>query len=133
MKHAPDFKESEFECPCGCGEKRMNTWFIKKLQSARTIADIPFHILSGARCPKHNKSVGGTSDSTHVPEFMPDRTSHGVDIEYGTSREAFIIMDSLIKVGFTRIGFNNGGIHVDDAEKFEFKDEDVMWGYYKDE
>lgn len=130
---APDFNSEEFACNCGCGEDRMNTWFIKRLQAARTIADLPFAILSGARCPDHNASVGGGDKSAHVPEFMPDKRGHGVDIRYGSSREAYIIVTALLSVGFTRIGFNDGGIHVDDAEKFEFKDEEVMWGYYNNE
>lgn len=129
---APDFEASEFACNCGCGEQRMNVWFIKRLQAARTIADVPFVILSGARCEKHNENVGGDDKSTHVPEFMPDKRGHGVDIRYQTAREAFIIVTALLKAGFTRVGFNDGGIHVDDAEKFEFKDEKVMWGYYDD-
>ena len=132
-KIAPDFKATEFACNCGCGEQRMSVWFIKRLQAARTIAGIPFVILSGARCPDHNEDVGGTDQSAHVPNFMPDERGHGVDIQYENAREAFIIVTALLKAGFTRVGFNDGGIHVDDAEQFEFKDKDVLWGYYNDE
>lgn len=124
------FKQEEFECPCGCGYDIMNLDFIRKLYEARVDADIPFIVLSGARCPQHNKSVGGKRDSTHVPDYMPDNEAHGADIRFINGREYYKIVTALLRAGFTRIGHNDGGIHVDDGETVRVKTANVMWNYY---
>jgi uncharacterized protein YcbK (DUF882 family) len=36
------------------------------LEEIRTHFDRPIHILSGYRCPAHNKAVGGAPDSQHM-------------------------------------------------------------------
>ena len=135
-----DFGLDEFACGCGCGEKRISLELVKKLQAARTIAGIPFIIASGARCEDHNRKVGGSPESEHVPAYMPDNHAHGVDIDtdhprlhrmgISNSRARHLILDALRKAGFTRIGIMRGAIHAGDGETVGAKDPDVTWDYY---
>ena len=60
------FKPEEFESPDipGSGIK-MNKRIIKALDYARNQVGLPFHINSGYRSEKHNRDVGGVSNSQH--------------------------------------------------------------------
>ena len=117
------FKKEEFESPDleGSGEY-MCPDFLQKLDMAREKAKIPFRINSGYRTPEHNEKVGGVPHSSH--KKIPCQAS---DISTRTSKERFIILISLMAVGFTRFGIGKGFIHVDmDKEK----PANVMWDYY---
>lgn len=130
---APDFNRQgrdEFACNCGCGENRIDLNFVKRLQAARTVVGSPFVISSGCRCQKQNKLVGGVDDSTHVPNFMPDKLSCASDILARSSREKFLIVIALLKVGFSRIGVMENAIHVDSGDIIGVKSEDVIFDYY---
>jgi zinc D-Ala-D-Ala carboxypeptidase len=114
------FRKEEFACPC-CGENKIKDEFVEKLDKAREIAGIPFIINSGYRCPKHNKEIGGSPTSSHLKGLA-------ADIKTTNSRERFKILDSLLKVGFKRVGIGEYFIHVDlDTEKVQ----EVAWDYYK--
>ena len=115
-----NFRISEFDSPDikGSGEE-MKTNFLKKLQEARTLAGIPFSINSGYRTKRHNKKVGGTPNSSHLKGLA-------CDIACNSSTERALIMSSLIKVGFKRIGIGSTFIHVDlDLDK----PQNVFWLY----
>lgn len=94
---------------------------VDKLDRARAESGIPYHINSGYRSPAHNKAVGGVPNSEHT---------HGeaVDIRARNSREIFLILRGLYKVGFNRIGiswkkkFVHAGIS-------KTKPQDVAWTY----
>jgi len=107
LKH---FTLDDFACPC-CGESKMNIDTVLRLDKARMIADTPFKINSGYRCPKHNKEVGSTSDN--------HPSGHGSDIEAKTNRKRIKILSGLIKAGFKRIGIHKTFIHADDMDKVE--------------
>jgi len=98
-------KDSEAACPC-CGAMPKLS-FVLKIYAARIIADIPFGFSSFMRCEKHNKKIGGASDSAHL---------HGVacDIRCTNSKKRFIIVNALMKVGFQFIEVADRHIHVDD-------------------
>lgn len=107
---SPDIKDSYVH---------MNIGFLNKLTEARKAAGIAFKITSAYRSPEHNAKVGGVNNSSHV---------HGcaVDIYAPTSRQKYIIINSLLEAGFNRIGVAKNFIHVDnDASKTE----DVIWTY----
>lgn len=107
LKH---FHISEFACPC-CGECQMNIDFLLRLDKARMIADTPFKINSGYRCPKHNKEVGSTSEN-HT-------SGHAVDIKctYGIKRGK--MLRGLYLAGFKRVGIRKDFLHTDDMDKAE--------------
>jgi len=104
MKH---FKLEEFKCHCGCGDFLMSPTFLQMLDRAREIADVPFIIVSGKRCPAHNASVGSTS-TNHVRGKASDIKA--VD---GPTRGK--ILKGLYLAGFVRIGISFKGkfIHAD--------------------
>jgi len=116
--HTPNFSWWEFLCP-DCKRQRMNQRFIIRLQIARMIAGIPFVPGSGWRCKKRNAAVGGVEDSSHLPGLA-------ADIMALTSKERFIILDALLRAGFTRIGIAKYYIHVDSDLS---KPQGVLWQY----
>jgi uncharacterized protein YcbK (DUF882 family) len=118
------FKPSETECKCGCGINNIDSKFMKMLNKAREIADMPFFITSGCRCPKHNKNVGGSKSSSHIASNR--RKCKAVDIKADTSRRRLFILSALLQAGFTRIGMANNFIHVDNDET---KPPNVIWLY----
>ena len=113
------FNVDEFACKCGCGKNEISNDLITMLDVARGDAGVPFHISSGYRCPEHNKSVGGVSESAHT-------SGMAADIAVSDSRTRFAILSSLIQAGFTRIGIAKSFIHVDIDDN---KDPEVVWLY----
>lgn len=114
------FELSEFDSPDEIGSgSRMQSSTLQMLDDARGIAGIPFRINSGFRTKEHNAYVGGKKYSSHC-------YGYAVDIHCTDSRSRFIIIDSLRKAGFNRIGIADTFIHVDNDEE---KDPDVIWTY----
>lgn len=62
-----DFARSEFQCPCGCGEQKVDLELAEKLQIIRDKVGQPIKVTSGYRCITHNasKTVGGSPNSKH--------------------------------------------------------------------
>ena len=114
------FEYSEFDSPDQVGSyKHMDVDFLNKLAQARKIAAVGFKITSGYRSPAHNEKVGGVPNSSHT-------LGHAVDIYAPTSRQKYLIINSLLQAGFNRIGVAKNFIHVDDDPS---KNEDVIFTY----
>jgi len=114
------FEYSEFDSPDERGSyTNMDVAFLNKLSKARELAAIGFKITSGYRSPAHNAKVGGVPSSSHT-------NGHAVDIYAPTSTQKYLIINSLLQVGFNRIGVAKNFIHVDDDPS---KSEDVIWTY----
>ena len=97
----------------------MDLKFLVRLDWARSIAEIPFRITSGFRCPKHNKEIGGRPNSSHLRGLA-------ADIACSNSEERYKIINALIMVGFKRIGIADSFIHVD----YDLtKPQGVIWVY----
>ena len=89
------------------------------LQSARYKANIPFYISSWNRCEEHNKKESGKNTSSHLKGFA-------VDIKIINGVDRFIILKSLMDVGFKRIGIAKNYIHIDvDLTK----EQELIWLY----
>jgi hypothetical protein len=101
------------------GECWMKENHMDRLMIARSIADIPFKITSGCRNAEHNERVGGEDDSEHL-------IGEGSDIAATESWKRFIIIDSLLKAGFQRIGIKNDCIHAGSSEDHP---QGVIWLY----
>ena len=99
------FKIEEFACKC-CGKHPMCEDLLKRLDTARGLAGIPFKINSGFRCVEHNRAVGGSKNSSHIRGLA-------ADIACTDDRTRFILVEALIEAGFTRVGVARGFIHVD--------------------
>ena len=115
------FKISEFDSPDEVGSGyRMNKDFLRKLDTARGIAGIPFKINSGYRTAHHNDTVlGARVGSSH-------KKGLAVDIAYKGSRERYLIINALMIVGVNRFGIGKTFIHADVDKN---KDEEVIWLY----
>lgn len=113
------FKEAELRCKCGCGLCAMAPEFVQRLDLARRMAAIPFHISSGYRCARHNEAVGGVRDSSHT-------LGRAVDIGVCDSPSRYKVIHGLLDVGFSRIGIGKSLIHVDDDPA---KEPGVIWIY----
>ena len=117
----PNFAPSEFDSPDKPGSGLdMQKRFMFMLQAAREQAGIPFGINSGFRTAEHNEKVGGATSSAHLGGWA-------ADIAATSSRQRFIIINALVKAGFTRIGIGKSFIHVDCNPNLP---ELVIWHYY---
>lgn len=120
IKH---FKTSEFDSPdeVGSGNK-MNKDFLMLLDKARELAEVPFKITSGYRTKEWNLKVGGRVGSSHCKGLAAD-----IHLPK-SSRERFLIINSILSVGINRIGisFKNGFLHCDVDN---LKDGQVLWSY----
>lgn len=114
------FKLSEFDSPDKPGSgAMMDEIFLHRLDDARGIAKVPFIITSGYRTKEHNDLVKGVDSSAHTKGFA-------VDIACRDSVTRWLIINSLILVGFNRIGIADTFIHVDSDPS---KPENVIWTY----
>lgn len=119
------FKLSEFDCPFeeGSGSK-MKPEFLELLDEAREIAGIPFKITSGYRTKEYNEDLirrnyKASKNSSHLKALASD-------ISVKDSKSRFIVFNSLLLAGFTRIGIADTFIHVDlDTDKTQ----NVIWTY----
>ena len=114
------FSREEFDSK-GVGDEgtgdNMHDAFISKLHQARVLANIPFKINSGYRSPQHNASVGGVPNSSHTKGWA-------ADIAVTSTQNRFLIINSLLSVGFNRIGVYKTFCHVDlDPDK----PKNVIW------
>ena len=120
IKH---FKISEFDSPDvkGSGQK-MDMIFLNLLDKARAIAGVEFKITSGYRTIEHNLLVGGRVGSSHLFGLAADIYLPN------SSRDRFLIINALLKVGLNRLGINFKGkfVHVDMDRS---KDKNVIWTY----
>lgn len=98
------FTIGEFACRC-CGKARMDPVFVDRLDRARELAGVPFVIVSGYRCPEHNRAVGSTSDN-HTKGVAAD-----IACDHGPVR--LLVVSALLDAGFRRLGIGRKFIHVD--------------------
>ena len=60
-----NYKLNEFACKC-CSQSKINIQLIMALENLREMANAPIIIISGYRCPKHNREIGGAKNSQHL-------------------------------------------------------------------
>ena len=72
------FKDSEFNCPC-CGKNIMKNGIKQIADEIREHFGRPATITSGTRCEKHNREVGGVSNSYHLTGNAIDIYVQGVN------------------------------------------------------
>jgi uncharacterized protein YcbK (DUF882 family) len=78
MKLSENFDSSEFKCKC-CGEVHVNPKLVALLQSIREKIGKSITVVSGYRCEKHNRAVGGAKHSQHCLGNAADVRVHGVE------------------------------------------------------
>lgn len=75
------FKRSEFACKCGrCGgfPAEPQEAMVRIADQIRGHFGSPARVISGVRCPAHNKAVGGKSNSQHMYGEAVDLRVDGV-------------------------------------------------------
>ena len=60
------FKREEFACRCGCGLDTIDFATVAACEAIRKHFDRPVTVISGIRCPEHNRRVGGSKKSQHL-------------------------------------------------------------------
>jgi zinc D-Ala-D-Ala carboxypeptidase len=98
------FTDDELKCHC-CGKLLIDPEFLRRLNIARAIARIPFIVMSGYRCEKHNIDVGSTS-TNHT-------SGKAADIKYASGLQGYNILDSMLRAGMKGIGIGPTFIHCD--------------------
>lgn len=101
-----NFNAMEFVCHCGCDESIISFELIRCLQKVRNIIELPIIILSGYRCKKHNRKIGGALKSQHLLGNAADITVVGKEID-----ELYNICDPYF-TGLARYDYK-GFIHCD--------------------
>ena len=99
-------------------EYKMDVDFLAKLDKAREFAKVPFVINSAYRSPEHAESIKNPT-SSHIKGLA-------VDIKATDSKTRYKVLNSLMHVGFNRIGIADTFIHVDDDTD---KSQEVIWTY----
>jgi len=136
------FAAKEFACQCGCGfgsrEEQIAADLVHLLHVLRVNLAVPFVITSGARCVKHNDSVGGGKQSTHVPGVLGQCTpgyesqSRAADID--TSRWSSAVRGKIVEIALScgaRVGIADTFIHID-VESAPYYSEG-LWNYSRGE
>ena len=101
------FDIQEFDCPSLPNSGiNMDDAFLQMLDDARAIAGISFNITSGYRTKERNKLVGGVRNSSHL-------VGKACDISVQNGNQRYIIINALIKAGFSRLGVAKTFIHCD--------------------
>lgn len=101
------FSEEEFiRCSPPCHLSDMSPVFMVHLDKARAAAGVPFVLNSAYRSREYELSRGRTGSSSHCEGIA-------VDISCTDSLTRQLIVSSLIRVGFDRIGIADRFIHVD--------------------
>ena len=94
-----NFKQSEFDCKCGCEMPEYVlanvTKLANQLQYVRDNVAMPITINSGYRCQAHNKSVGGSENSQHLLGKAADIVINGLDPVLDT----YDYLDDLMRTG----------------------------------
>lgn len=119
------FTLCEFDSPDQPGSGRfMDESFLMRLDRARERAGIPFVISSGYRSPEHQEALRAkgykvSAKSAHMKGMAADIVCH-------TSHDRWIILQALLREGFSRIGIGPGFIHVDCDQS---KNAELIWTY----
>ena len=65
IKVSDNFTLREFQCRC-CGQVKLHSELLRRLQAMRTESGRPIIVNSGYRCVAHNRAVGGATRSRHM-------------------------------------------------------------------
>ena len=101
------FVEQEFtQAKPACSLSDMDDSFMQRLDEARHLAGVPFVVSSAYRSKQYEISKGRIGSSSHCKGLA-------IDILCSNSFNRLQIIESLLKVGFKRIGIGKTFIHVD--------------------
>ena len=105
------FKRSEFACQCKCGADNISEELVSRLEIVRIAYDKSMRITSGLRCPTHNRYVGASPSSNHLPN-SDENIGYAADIAVDGGRNRHELV-TLLMTQFKRVGIGKNFIHVD--------------------
>jgi uncharacterized protein YcbK (DUF882 family) len=99
IKLSDHFNSNEFACHCGCGDSAVSDKLVNVLEIIRTAVGRPLSVVSGKRCEKHNRAVGGVKNSQHKLGMAADIKVSGL-----TPRQVHDAIEKLHHEGVAHIG-----------------------------
>ena len=102
------FTPGEFACKCGCGcNTPVDPRLLRLADQVRAHFNAPCIVSSGVRCEKHNKAVGGVSNSRHLQGKAMD-----FRIEGSSATKTLAYVQSLPGVRYT-YAIDKNYVHMD--------------------
>lgn len=98
--------EEFYRCVPSCSVDDMRSFFMYKLNVARHIAGVPFHLNSAYRSVDWEKKHGRTGSSSHCKGLA-------VDVRCFSDHDRYRIVYGAICAGFRRIGVHRSFVHLD--------------------
>lgn len=108
------FPKSELDCKCGCvtppavaRELVETAYQLEKMRDE--LGGKPLNVISGYRCERHNKAIGGASQSQH-------RYGTAADVKVPSGEQKRYVAAAERVPAFEQGGigvYPNGGVHVD--------------------
>lgn len=129
VKLSPHFKSSEFRCKCGCGQIKVDTVLIDTLEKLFPALDLGrINVISGYRCPSHDKAVGGRGAGSHVEGYAADIRAFYKDGSRVPSSVVTLTLERLghkYGIGYRcgRVADSAGNTHVDTKPRKWYGDE----------
>ncbi len=97
---------------------RVDSEALARLDAARELAGVPFHITSNYRTPEHSEEVGGSRQDAHTEEPCT-----AFDIACADSATRLRILRAVL-TQFTRVGIKGNHVHVDCSTRLP---QNVCW------
>lgn len=128
VRLSPHFNSGEFKCKC-CGKIIIDTVLIDTLERLFPALNLgKINIISGYRCAKHDKEIGGRGAGSHVEGYAADIRAYYKD---GTRVPSSVVALTLERMGHNKgIGYRcgkvtdaQGNIHVDTKPRKWYGDE----------
>lgn len=110
VKLSAHFSSSEFTCKCGCGRTLVDTDLLPILEAVRSAPVLHCKrivVISGYRCPKHDKAVGGSGRGKHTTGAAADIKAYDENDNLIPSKLIACVAEDLGNV--FGIGLNCGG------------------------
>ena len=129
VKLSPHFNSSEFRCKCGCGQIKIDTALIDTLEKLFPALDLgKINVISGYRCAKHDKAVGGRGAGSHVEGYAADVRAFYRDGSRVPSSVVTLTLERLghkYGIGYRcgRVADSAGNTHVDTKPRKWYGDE----------
>jgi zinc D-Ala-D-Ala carboxypeptidase len=119
------FLPKDFSCKCEglCDHPiAISMDLVTKLDAIRHLMNRHIIVLSGTRCERHNRKIGGAPQSAHI---CKNGVSHAADIHCPDNDFRMAFVAAAVPL-FGRIGIGKDFIHVDDDPELPAS---VMWVY----
>ena len=105
------FKKSDFNCPC-CNKNNIELEVVKIADEIREHFGKPCIVNSGTRCTKHNKEVGGVTNSRHLIGKAMDIKVSGIDGGTLVNYTKQLVKQGKLRYTY-RITANGTAVHID--------------------